>query len=242
MGVVHNTCCNGNERNPEVPNTTMRCDPSSEWATAVFEGNLDDIKSIYNQKAKVLNSRINTEGDTAMHIAVRRKHMKLIEFLLSQDADVNIKSLKTGNTALHEGALKDNIYILTMLIHYGADPKILNKEGKSPKSLGTDRQIKAIFKNANIERIRNQRSLKQLLETPTALFNEDKNQMLQRQNSDSFTTTALSSTLPSGREFSFNESYMGKIADVDQGIFYFYALFFCFLWTAEYINLFICIF
>ena len=211
-----NTCC-GEGVNQEIPNTTLRCDPSSKWATAIHEGNFEEIKQLYNDNPKFLNVRVNTNGDTAMHIAVRRKQMQLIEFLLKHDADVNIQTLNTGNTPLHEAALRENVYIITMLIHYGSDPKTLNKNGKSAKSLATERKIKTIFKPANIERIRNQRSLRQLLETPTAPFYDD--DVLQRQNSDSFTSdTMLSSSLPSGRELSFDESLIDKIADINQGI------------------------
>lgn len=211
-----NTCCSDSKSHQEIPNTTLRCDPSSEWATAVHEGNFEEIKAIYADNPKFLNVRINTNGDTAMHIACRRKEMPLVEFLLKHDADVNIPSLKTGNTALHEAALRENVYMVTMLIHHGSDPKALNKMGKSPKSLATKREIKAMFKSRNIERIRNQRSLRQLLETPTSPF--DHNDILRRQHSDSFgSDTMFSSSLPSGAEFSFNESFIGRIEDIHPG-------------------------
>eukprot|EP01083_Nonionella_stella_P059505 155687_1 len=211
MGILFGKTCCGNKNNgSDVPNVTVRCDPSSAWSTAVHEGNWNEVQSIHNDKPKSLNSRVNLDGETALHVAVKRKDMKLIEFLLSQNADVNIQSIKTGNTPLHEAASRQNIYILTMLLHYGANPRIFNSNNKIPKSLATDRQIKSMFKPQNIQRIRNQRSLRELLQTP----NETKHQSsLPRQDS-----LEMTSSLPSGRELTIDESYIAAITECDQDI------------------------
>ena len=54
------------------------------------------IKKIFKDNPRCLNSRVNNDGESALHIAVKRKDMQLIEFLLTKDIDVNMKSIRTG--------------------------------------------------------------------------------------------------------------------------------------------------
>ena len=212
-----NTCCSEGGTNGEASNMNIRCDPTSEWATSIHQGDLDEIKAILEDTPKSLNSRVNMEGDTALIIAVRKRQMSLIEFLLFNNADVNIQSFNTGNTALHEAALRENVYILTMLIHSGADPKITNNDGRYAKSLSKDREIKSLFKPHNMERIRNQRSLRQLLQTPTALDNET-HAMIPRADSEEFSETVSSSIIGSTTNLTLNESFIERVIDCDQGM------------------------
>ena len=105
--------------------------------------------------------------------------------------------------------MKDNVRILTILLNNGADPKIKNKNGRLPKLLIADREIKAILKPKNIQKIQNERKLKQLESTSGDEFS----QTLSMQNSD----TVISESLPS---VDIDESYIGKITEIETGIMY----------------------
>ena len=103
--------------------------------------------------------------------------------------------------------MKDNVRILTILLNNGADPKIKNKNGRLPKLLTADREIKAILKPKNIQKIQSERKLKQLESTSGDEFS----QTLSMQNSD----TMISESLPS---VDIDESYIGKIIEIEIGI------------------------
>ena len=140
--------CSGIQKENEISNITTRvsrCVPSSAWSNAVYNGDSGDIKRIYDEHPRSLNSRINSEGETALHFAVKHNNIDLIEFLLFKNINANIQSIKTGDTALHLAAERENIFVLTMLIHHGADTRVVNKKGELAMSLAVDSKIKLMF-------------------------------------------------------------------------------------------------
>lgn len=49
--------------------------------------------------------------------------------------NVNVFDKKTGQTPLHQGCLEGNIELIQLLIRYGADVRLANRDGWSPLHL-----------------------------------------------------------------------------------------------------------
>ena len=70
-------------------------------------------------------------GETALHYAVEKDNIEIVEKLLDAGAEVNAKSFN-GNTPLHWVTDKDQREMAEVLLRKGADVYIENDDGKSP--------------------------------------------------------------------------------------------------------------
>ena len=104
----------------------------------------NDIKKIEEiiKKDRTLLNKLNNNGLSLLHILVIKKNIKIIELLLKNGADVNIKSIKTKRTPLHFAYIYQNNEsdeIIKLLIKYGAQDDILDNNNKKPSDY--DRNI-----------------------------------------------------------------------------------------------------
>lgn len=99
---------------------------------AAYQGDLAKVKRFLEQGISV-DSR-NSGGQTALHYAVLRGKREVVEFLLSQGADVNLKDkswgfIPWGFTPLKYASSKD---IVELLISKGANVNAKDKYGWTP--------------------------------------------------------------------------------------------------------------
>lgn len=87
--------------------------------TAAEHGDLELVKSFIEQNPKLLHDKDN-EGNTPLHIACLNGKKSIVEFLISQNADVNEKN-NMGNPSLHFAALGGYADIIEILLENGAD-------------------------------------------------------------------------------------------------------------------------
>ncbi|CAG8495163.1 24245_t:CDS:2 [Dentiscutata erythropus] len=75
-------------------------------------------------------------GYTPLAAAVSYNHIELVEFLLSQGADINFPD-HDGDTALH---LVETVEMAQKLLDLGADPFLTNSYGKTPALVAFEEQ------------------------------------------------------------------------------------------------------
>ena len=72
-------------------------------------------------------------GDwTPLHLAVEDNHADLSSWLCEAKADVNLKELRKGRTALYFACWNANEKVLRALVHAGADVKARNVYQETP--------------------------------------------------------------------------------------------------------------
>lgn len=103
---------------------------------AVDEYDIDDIEGLVRGGADI-NAR-NEEGLTLLQMAVRDRMDDIAEKLLSFGADVNLKSLQNGYTALHYAADKGDEDLVDLLLTHKADPNITDKRKQSPLHIAAE--------------------------------------------------------------------------------------------------------
>jgi len=74
---------------------------------------------------------------TPLHSAAAGGHSSVVELLVEYRADVNARQ-RGGFTALHTAAQNDDRESVEALLAAGADPSLVNDEGKTPASLAGD--------------------------------------------------------------------------------------------------------
>lgn len=103
--------------------------PAWDLAVALDNSNLEKAKDILSANQKLVNYKDPEFGTTLLMRAVSKESYRVVEFLLKNGADPNIKS-KTGTTALFRAVsypwddvnASDDTEILRALLQNGADP------------------------------------------------------------------------------------------------------------------------
>ncbi|XP_011625425.1 acyl-CoA-binding domain-containing protein 1 isoform X1 [Amborella trichopoda] len=100
------------------------------------EGEMNNLLK-YLEQGDLVNSR-DSDGRSALHWAVDRGHLDIVELLIKKNADVNAKD-NEGQTALHYAAVCDRELIAKLLIEHGADGSVKDNDGNTPRDVCTGR-------------------------------------------------------------------------------------------------------
>ena len=97
---------------------------------AVRSGELEMVKSIIHLKPESLEAKTSHYKSSPLHVASVYCHPEILEYLLLKKSDLNYQNTK-GNTALILSLANKCTSASIILIEYGADPNIKNKENKT---------------------------------------------------------------------------------------------------------------
>lgn len=112
------------------------------------------IESLLNAGADIQETDKN--GVTPLHHAVRFRSPAAVETLLKHGAAVNQTCKRSGSTALHRavtstgapetaGKQSEARQIVEILLRYGADPSIKNKNGKKAADYVHDKELRKLL-------------------------------------------------------------------------------------------------
>ena len=113
--------------------------------------NIQKFEEIIKENKSLIN-KLNNNGLSLLHILVIKNNIKLIELLLNNGADVNIKSLKKKRTPLHFAYIyqkNESNELINLLLKYGAKEDILDNDNKKP--LGYKKNLNKIKENNNMD-------------------------------------------------------------------------------------------
>ena len=89
-----------------------------------------------------------------LHKAAHEGNIEIVKFLVSEGADVNIKS-PNGSTPLHQAAASENtadvakrVEIAKFLIFQGAEVNVKNDKGETPLGVANTEEMRAILRAA----------------------------------------------------------------------------------------------
>ncbi|GIY39173.1 hypothetical protein CEXT_586611 [Caerostris extrusa] len=83
----------------------------------------------------------NFQGDTALHVMVKRNRLSCAVMLLSHQADADIQNIE-GNTPLHLAVKSGDISLVQTFIAFGADVNMWNNNGETARHLAsTDKKL-----------------------------------------------------------------------------------------------------
>jgi hypothetical protein len=113
-------------------------DGISEEQKEIGEPILTEIKKLitsFKDHKSSIDNCIDQKGLTPLHLAVKYQNKDLLEMLLDNGANINVKSI-TGMTPLHLAALdNENKGIFEMLLDKGADVNVKTTTGLTPLHL-----------------------------------------------------------------------------------------------------------
>ncbi len=100
----------------------------NDFLLFVNDGNLEGIKETFSPD--LLNT-VDSSGDSALHIAVLKKNLPIVQFLIENGADVNIQN-KLGKTALHHAGEQNAVDIAKLIIAHGGRLDIYDSYNNGP--------------------------------------------------------------------------------------------------------------
>ncbi len=71
-------------------------------------------------------------GRSPLHVAAAVDYAEMVEFLLKNEADINIKTSGEEQTVMHYAGKNDAINSLQMLLGYGADIDARDSKNRTP--------------------------------------------------------------------------------------------------------------
>lgn len=85
------------------------------FLTAVIQGFINIAKLLHEDEMSDINCK-DKEGDTALHWAVLLNNLPMVQFLLTNGADVSAKN-KKGNNSVMIACLNQRLDILRLLLN-----------------------------------------------------------------------------------------------------------------------------
>ena len=92
----------------------------------------DDVSEVIDmlRDGMPINSR-DKDGYTALYWAVFNNHTEVVDELLGNGADVNVRNSSYDWTPLHAAAHNNNTDMMKVLLRHGAEPSIRNNRGET---------------------------------------------------------------------------------------------------------------
>jgi ankyrin repeat protein len=141
----YNSQCNPNEITfgdligGNTKSTETRAYSDLKLNDSLSEDNVESLaKFLNNYKNKYKKSGAdyvltdNTDGDTLLLRAIKKKAQKCVNLLISRGADVNIRSTDKGKTPLHYACEYGNEVIIAVLVNSGSKLDVLDFKGQPP--------------------------------------------------------------------------------------------------------------
>ncbi|XP_026731255.1 ankyrin repeat domain-containing protein 49 [Trichoplusia ni] len=111
-----------------VKNPKANCLDHVLWAAE--HGEIDVLKELLSKQPSLVHAQ-DSDGYTPLHRAAYSNHIDVISYLLSMNANVNMKT-QLGWTPLHSACKWNNYMAAARLLAAGADVKVLSDGGQSP--------------------------------------------------------------------------------------------------------------
>jgi hypothetical protein len=107
---------------------------------AAKAGDIAKVKALLKAKPSLVNNEMS-HGWTPLHVAVLFDQSDVIEVLLANKADVNVKEGVDGQTPLHKAVdYGDKKRTIELLVNHGAEINAKDDNGKTPLDTALKRQ------------------------------------------------------------------------------------------------------
>eukprot|EP00039_Didymoeca_costata_P005121 m.78686 g.78686 ORF g.78686 m.78686 type:complete len:236 (+) comp12683_c0_seq1:82-789(+) len=117
---------------------------SWDW---IKEGNIEEFTILLKKTPSIL-TETDAEGLACLHWACDRGHLKMVQFLLESQADVNCKD-NEGQTPLHYACLCEHLEIVKLLVASEADINVKDSSDLTPFDSTEDTVIHDFLNSLN---------------------------------------------------------------------------------------------
>lgn len=122
---------------------------SKALACAAERGNLDAVQTLLICTDP---NAVEAGAPSALALAAKHGHVKVVELLLAHQADANYKDGQ-GNSVLHYAVESDNTHLVKLLLDHGADAKAVNGRQQTPLHLAIESTKAMTNASMKVERV-----------------------------------------------------------------------------------------
>lgn len=115
----------------------------------IAENKLDKVIEFIDKGTDV--NKPDSEGLTPLHWACDRGELPIVEYLVKNNANLEVEDPEEGSTPLHYAITSESYDCAEYLIRHGADINHQNKEGETPMDLCDDKEMRE-----NLEKLKNE--------------------------------------------------------------------------------------
>jgi cytohesin len=109
---------------------------------AATKDHADVLKTLLTHGAAV--DAIDSEGQSALHLAASQQNIKAANELIAANANVNLATPSSKDTPLHYAAAAGDVEMVQLLLSHKADPNAKNKAGSTPYDLAKELEMKQL--------------------------------------------------------------------------------------------------
>ena len=110
--------------------------PDKALYWAAYYGKLEEVQRLLEKEGANPKWRSSSDGDTALHNAVRGDHTAIVRLLVDHGVEPNAMN-HNGDTALHRAAHRAHTATVRLLVLHGAHPAATNNDGKTARQLAS---------------------------------------------------------------------------------------------------------
>ncbi|MDQ2836407.1 MAG: ankyrin repeat domain-containing protein [Actinomycetota bacterium] len=107
---------------------------------AAYFGRAEAARALLDADAEVDHPSRNPMAVRPLHAAAAGRHPELVWILIASDAEVDARQ-RGGWTALHSAAANGDVDSVQALLSAGADPAVVNDEGRTPAELSSAEDV-----------------------------------------------------------------------------------------------------
>lgn len=111
-----------------VINTRLK----SAWKDAIVANDMISIEFLHSNDPDIINEAIDNNGSRAIHFAIKTKNCKLLEYILENGGDINIRGGECNNSPLHEAVIIEDLFAVRYLFSLSVADDIRNMNDKTP--------------------------------------------------------------------------------------------------------------
>lgn len=109
---------------------------TSELYLSIYNNEIETFQTLFNSLNLQNSIKRNKKGNNYFHISCALNSFKIVEFILKMTNNLLINERNKWNeTSLHISVAGNNYLIVELLLKYGADYKLKDCWGRTPKTV-----------------------------------------------------------------------------------------------------------
>ncbi|RIA91230.1 ankyrin repeat domain-containing protein 39-like protein [Glomus cerebriforme] len=125
------SCCSHGSAPNLYAQTLDELDFEKSIHYACLNNDISRVKTIISKKGGSVVNEIDSTGYAPLHYAARKGYLDICHVLIDYGAEVNVITPELLSTPLHRASTYNHSKVVSLLLSFGAKPKLQDSDGKT---------------------------------------------------------------------------------------------------------------